>query len=529
MPIDCRNFTSIRIPRARRSLRSCKLEHLQMPSPRRTITSQLIPRARWRLSSCPLQNFQVPSLRRLSTNLLTPPRARRVLRSQKLQNVQVPSLCRLTTSLPTPRARRVLCPGPHQNVQVPSRRRISTSPLIPSARRVLRSQKLQNVQVPSLCRTKTSPHTPRARRVLTPCKLQNFKVPSLRRLFTSPVIPRARRVQASQKLQSFQAPSLRHPITCHRIELVALSRKALQNLNAAAHPRPFACCPVQLPLLLLNQPPQDLDAALERRVVQQLALVHRSPYPLASSPPAREKTRQDLEGVADPLKPTQAVRRSLPAVLQLKEVVSVQDRFQLPTEDLRRVSEEPAGHREGEKVVLVQVLVEDLLTELGRQAPQELLVLGLQLGAHGAQGLRCTRALKDELLPPPHKRVLLLLLGPGGLRALRGRSLRLAAAHPVRSARLQWSGRSPLPPRPLYPVRCTPSRVPGAARGRFACLCSAALSQTLQPPVDDKKRLQFVQGNLNDSDEIQLIHHPSGAWITERQVGARSGPDAELS
>eukprot|EP00215_Chloropicon_roscoffensis_P001591 CAMPEP_0198462350 /NCGR_PEP_ID=MMETSP1456-20131121/857_1 /TAXON_ID=1461544 ORGANISM="Unidentified sp., Strain RCC1871" /NCGR_SAMPLE_ID=MMETSP1456 /ASSEMBLY_ACC=CAM_ASM_001119 /LENGTH=62 /DNA_ID=CAMNT_0044187535 /DNA_START=141 /DNA_END=325 /DNA_ORIENTATION=+ len=56
------------------------------------------------------------------------------------------------------------------------------------------------------------------------------------------------------------------PGTCPLIELVALPPKVLQNLNAAAHPRPKACFLVQLPPLLLYQPPQDLDAALERRV-----------------------------------------------------------------------------------------------------------------------------------------------------------------------------------------------------------------------------------------------------------------------
>ena len=77
-------------------------------------------------------------------------------------------------------------------------------------------------------------------------------------------------------------------------------------------------------------------------------------------------TRHDLKGVADPSKPTQSVRRHLPALLQPEEAVWVQVRLHLLPEVLLLLSEKPAGHREGEQVVLIQVLVEDLLPKLGR-------------------------------------------------------------------------------------------------------------------------------------------------------------------
>ena len=55
MPIPCRNKGSkCRTPRARRTLRSCKLQHLQAPFLRRLRTSPQIPRARRVLGSEPL-------------------------------------------------------------------------------------------------------------------------------------------------------------------------------------------------------------------------------------------------------------------------------------------------------------------------------------------------------------------------------------------------------------------------------------------------------------------------------------------
>eukprot|EP00215_Chloropicon_roscoffensis_P000738 CAMPEP_0198462322 /NCGR_PEP_ID=MMETSP1456-20131121/826_1 /TAXON_ID=1461544 ORGANISM="Unidentified sp., Strain RCC1871" /NCGR_SAMPLE_ID=MMETSP1456 /ASSEMBLY_ACC=CAM_ASM_001119 /LENGTH=260 /DNA_ID=CAMNT_0044187507 /DNA_START=41 /DNA_END=821 /DNA_ORIENTATION=+ len=228
---------------------------------------------------------------------------------------------------------------------------------------------------------------------------------------TSNHIPRARRVLRSEKLQSFHMPSPGCRVTCPRVELIALPQKVLKNLNATAHPRPFACVvPVQLAPFLLHQPPQDLDAALERRVVHQVALVDISSLGPQMRP---RKTRQDLEGVADPLKPTQSVPRHLPALPQLQEAVctlyarcmhAVQLRLHLLPEVLLLLSEEPAGHRQGEQVVLLDVLVEDLLPQLGRQAPKELLVLASSL-AHKVTNSFFARALLFPFLALPNKRM----------------------------------------------------------------------------------------------------------------------------
>ena len=275
-------------------------------------------------------------------------------------------------------------------------------------------------------------------------------MPSPRRRKTNPFTPRGRRVQTSEELQSFQVPSPRRSTTCVTpSEVVAFSPQVFQNVNAATPSRPLACEPVRLAPLLLNQPPQNLNAAPERRVVHQFALVPRSIYPPEVLRHQRVHliTRHELEGGADPLKPTQAVRRHLPALPQLEEVVFVQVRFQLPTEALRRVSEEPARHREGEQVVLFQVLVEDLLPLLGKQAPQVLLVLGLEISAQGQQLLLCARVALSlrarplqqtyDLLLPSHERVL-FLFGLIHLGALR-RGFARSASHPVDLAPFSWS------------------------------------------------------------------------------------------
>ena len=292
----------------------------------------------------------------------------------------------------------------------------------------------QNVQVPSLRRRRTSPRIPRARRILCPGPLQNVQVPFPRCRPTSHLTPRAGRVQTSQKLQSFQAPFPGCPVTYTLSEVVAHIYQVRQNLNAAAHHRPPAGVPFQLPPLLLHQPPQDFDAALLRCAVQQVALVRRS-LDLISQP---LKTRQDLEGVADPAIPTKGVRRHKRLLTEEAVRRFLQVRLHLLPEDLRRVSEEPAGHRKGDQVVLLDALVDNLRPQLFRQLFEELVaVLGFQLRAHGGQLLRqrlsrlahdflarflrlshqflrlCHRVRDPEyeLVPPEHVRVLFVHLG----------------------------------------------------------------------------------------------------------------------
>ena len=81
------------------------------------------------------------------------------------------------------------------------------------------------------------------------------------------------------------------------------------------------------------------------------------------------------------------MRRQLPALLQLEEAVWVQVRLPLLPEVLRRVSEELARHREGEQVVLLDVLVDDLRPQLGRKLFKELVaVRGLDFGALRRRG-----------------------------------------------------------------------------------------------------------------------------------------------
>ena len=63
------------------------------------------------------------------------------------------------------------------------------------------------------------------------------------------------------------------------------------------------------------------------------------------------------------------MRRHLPSLPQIDEVFFAQVGLQLLPEVLLLLSEEPAGHGKGEQVVLLDILVEDLLPQLGRQAP----------------------------------------------------------------------------------------------------------------------------------------------------------------